>query len=734
MATTITKLFSTGILQSTVPFDEVTSFSSSGQAEFITTGTYSWTAPAGVTSVSVVAIGPGATNAGGGGGLTWANGLSVTPGQSYTVVVGAGGYTGSGSTSSNCSSFNWPACIALGGGSGGGTGGPGGRAQDVSGAASYGGGYGGTWGGGAGGYAGNGGVGYGSGNTSNPGANGSGGGGGGGGNQAFPNNGGGGGTGIYGQGSDGVYPGGGGSGGGTSSAGGTSSVSGLYGGGGVYGGTNKGVHGAVRIIWGSGRSFPSTNTADVPDTNSKTIKISTSNVYAALFDEVTQSTIKNLLTYTEQFDNTFWSANGIQTLVTANAIASPTNVVTADLLLNTTASNRHTLVSNPITVSERVATYTWSVHVKSYSASTYLTLYFATGYQQPDRIGINVDPSTGIINNIATAGSGTYITSTSEPKGNGWYRVSVTGNITNTALAGAGTLTGSIGITTSTTNASLVNPAYVGDGTTGFYVWGAQVEAGYLTPYQGIGATGVIVTPDFAERRTSTGTYMVSGYFDETLIDISATLIYDLDAATFSAVPTTGNKDATGAYSLTVSNAGSSITWNSANGGSFVKSNNVGTDVIYGGPNYVTGQSYSVFMAYKLSATSAGRLLNTQSEASKDWLMGAYNGNPSTFYPNYAVNLPSSGADTAWHLDFATWDTTTSTGKLYTSTSVAPAAAAYSVTNAIGGGFNQLRLFSRSAGTEVQSGNIAFVKVYNGVLTLSDIQTLYNAYKTRFGY
>jgi len=237
-----------------------------------------------------------------------------------------------------------------------------------------------------------------------------------------------------------------------------------------------------------------------------------------------------------------------------------------------------------------------------------------------------------------------------------------------------------------------------------------------------------------AERRTSTGTYMVSGYFDETLLDISAILIYDLDAATFSAVPTTGNKDATGAYSLTVSNAGSSITWNSANGGSFVKSNNVGTDVIYGGPNYVTGQSYSVFMAYKLSATSAGRLLNTQSEASKDWLMGAYNGNPSTFYPNYAVNLPSSGADTAWHLDFATWDTTTSTGKLYTSTSVAPAAAAYSVTNAIGGGFNQLRLFSRSAGTEVQSGNIAFVKVYNGVLTLSDIQTLYNAYKTRFGY
>ena len=212
---------------------------------------------------------------------------------------------------------------------------------------------------------------------------------------------------------------------------------------------------------------------------------------------------------------------------------------------------------------------------------------------------------------------------------------------------------------------------------------------------------------------------------------ISASLVYDLDAANFSAVPTNGST--VNGFTLSVVNAGS-LAWNSDNGGSFVKSSSVGTDVIYGGPNYVTGQSYTVFMAYKLSATSAGRLLNTQSEATKDWLMGAYNGNPNTFYPNFAVNLPSSGADTVWHLDFATWNTSTSAGSLYTSTSVAPASAAYSVTNAGGGGFNQLRLFSRSSGTEVQSGNIAFVKVYNGILTLADIQSLHATYKTRFGY
>jgi hypothetical protein len=211
-------------------------------------------------------------------------------------------------------------------------------------------------------------------------------------------------------------------------------------------------------------------------------------------------------------------------------------------------------------------------------------------------------------------------------------------------------------------------------------------------------------------------------------------LIFDLDAANFSAVPTNGvSTDATGTYTLTT-NAGSSLTWDSANGGTFAKSNSTGTDYIIGGPNYVTGQSYTVFMAYKLSATSAGRLLNTQSEASKDWLMGAYNGNPDTFYPNFSVNLPSSGADTAWHFGWATWDSSTNTGRLYTATTTAPTTHSFTGTNAGGGGFNQLRLFSRSSGSEVQSGNIAFVKVYDGVLDISTIQSLHATYKARFGY
>ena len=216
----------------------------------------------------------------------------------------------------------------------------------------------------------------------------------------------------------------------------------------------------------------------------------------------------------------------------------------------------------------------------------------------------------------------------------------------------------------------------------------------------------------------------------------SVTLVYDLDAANYSAVPVNGTKDATGTYTLSVANTTSRISWASDNGGVFRMTGASGTsaDYIYGGPNWTTGQSYTVFMAYKRSVTSGGRLLNTQVEAQKDWLMGLYNGNPDTFFPNFAVNLPSSGADLAWHFGWATWNTSTSTGQIWGATNTQPTNFLFSGINGGGGGFNNLRLFSRSSGSEVQTGDIGFVKVYNGVLTLSDIQGLYAQYKTRFGY
>ena len=62
-----------------------------GQVEFTTTGSHTWTVPAGVTSVSVVCIGAGSANGmngGGGGALAYGNNISVTPGSSISLQVG----------------------------------------------------------------------------------------------------------------------------------------------------------------------------------------------------------------------------------------------------------------------------------------------------------------------------------------------------------------------------------------------------------------------------------------------------------------------------------------------------------------------------------------------------------------------------------------------------------------------------------------------------------------------
>lgn len=268
------------------------------QVEFASPGTYSWTAPANITSVSVACIGGGAggsintgvADGGGGGGLGWRNNITVTPGKSYTVVVGSGGAGGTGSgpalgQAGGDSYFKNPETVMGSGGegtaggtfvgNGGGVGGAGGDGIEQAGG-----------GGGAGGYSGNGGTG-GTGNnvfSERAGQNGVGGGAGGGAG-GFNNIGaqtisGGGGGGVRLTGlavNQGVVSGGvpaGEQGGGGQSAPGATAATDKngagYGGGGAgvtlisgSGAAGNGASGAVRIIWGAGRSYPGTSTQNV---------------------------------------------------------------------------------------------------------------------------------------------------------------------------------------------------------------------------------------------------------------------------------------------------------------------------------------------------------------------------------------------------------------------------------------------------------------------------------------
>lgn len=283
---------------------------SAAQYEFTTPGTYTWIAPSGVTSVSVVCVGGGGGTSyggGGGGGLGYKNNIAVTPGASYTVVVGAGGEGPSpavtdSATSGGDSWFISSSTVKGGGGGagrlfnsgttssggaggtyvgdGGGNGGAGGAGLNS---------YGGAGNGGAGGYSGAGGAGgEASSSADSNGSAGSGGGGGGGAGEGFYGGGCGGGVGILGAGTSGVgglagrrtgkygQCGTGGSGAGPTDNAlrilfftGDSTNSSIvnYGSGGssyyrqVGGSAGKG---AVRIVWpGNTRAFPSTNVGNI---------------------------------------------------------------------------------------------------------------------------------------------------------------------------------------------------------------------------------------------------------------------------------------------------------------------------------------------------------------------------------------------------------------------------------------------------------------------------------------
>ena len=284
-----------------------------GQSTYLGSGTFTWVAPAGVTSVCAVCIGGGGgghrysayARGGGGGGLGWKNDIAVVPGTSYTVVVGAAGSRAlTSSTAKNAGAggqsyfisadtvagnggaagiYSTAAATRPAGGTyvgtGGGNGGAGGWGYAYAGG-----------GGGAGGYTGAGGSGsvittstYGA--AGNTGAGGGGGGGGSGGSTKAAGSGGG--TGPWGQGDNGAggaaylgstYNGNNGQGGSGGRPGAlyqantttapVSGQAGKWGGGG--GGTDlttdgncDGAPGAVRIIWGIGRAFPSTYAADV---------------------------------------------------------------------------------------------------------------------------------------------------------------------------------------------------------------------------------------------------------------------------------------------------------------------------------------------------------------------------------------------------------------------------------------------------------------------------------------
>jgi hypothetical protein len=185
----------------------------------------------------------------------------------------------------------------------------------------------------------------------------------------------------------------------------------------------------------------------------------------------------NLYQYSEQLDNGAWSASS--TTVTANATAAPDGNLTADAVVEVASTAAHEMRTPSITLTSGT-TYTQSVFAKA-GARKHLRVGFSSVFGVSNAYAV-FDVFSGTV--ISASGG---VSASVSPVKNGFYRCSASVTVTTTATG-----TNYMGL-----QPDAVTTTYAGDGTSGFYLWGAQIETGNTaTSYIATAAAAVTRAPD----------------------------------------------------------------------------------------------------------------------------------------------------------------------------------------------------------------------------------------------
>ena len=194
----------------------------------------------------------------------------------------------------------------------------------------------------------------------------------------------------------------------------------------------------------------------------------------------------NLLLRSEEFDNASWSKT--RSSITSNAIVALNGALTGDKLVENTDNNTH-FINQTVTL-VNATTYTYSVYAKA-GERVWLVMDAHDGASN-QKTFFNL--SNGTVG-VSAAGNTASITLV----GNGWYRCVITRiSAGTTAFPRFGTGTADN------------QESYTGDGYSGLYLWGAQLEAGaFATSYIPTIASQVTRSTDAASM---TGTNFSSWY------------------------------------------------------------------------------------------------------------------------------------------------------------------------------------------------------------------------------
>ena len=174
----------------------------------------------------------------------------------------------------------------------------------------------------------------------------------------------------------------------------------------------------------------------------------------------------NLITYSESFDNAYWTKSGVA--IIANDTSSPDGTTNADKIYPTSSGNYKHIRANSLNPSSGL--YTFSIYAKKSELDHLVLIDYDGG-----GVGVDFDLTNGVATDNA---SSAFDSVEMIDFGNGWYRCIATA--TNMYFYWIVSDSGGLSVTAS--------------GTNGLYIWGAMAESNASYPTSYIPTSGTTVT------------------------------------------------------------------------------------------------------------------------------------------------------------------------------------------------------------------------------------------------